>query len=252
MKCVVINGTEQRGCTYHLKKIFLDELQPEQLTQFFLPKDAPDYCTGCKVCFNSSETRCPHYEKVNPIWQAMLEADLIVFAYPVNALRAPGHIKSLLDHLANHWFLHRPDPRMFNKTAVIITKSQSIGISSRAAQKDVRASLNWLGIPRVKGIAFGMLGDMFWNEIPAKRRHGFERRMRAFARRFQHMKPAKMSLRTRFYFHLCKLLRTRILKKTTKEKALDPDSQHWIGQGWITQHEQYWIDLQASKTDYSY
>ena len=94
MKCVVINGTEQKGCTYMLKEIFLDELKPEQLSEFYLPKDAPDYCTGCKLCFMKGESLCPHHKKVAPIWQAMLEADLIVFAYPVYVLRTPGHVKA--------------------------------------------------------------------------------------------------------------------------------------------------------------
>ena len=94
MKCLVINGTEQKGCTYNLKEIFLDELKPKELIEFYFPKDAPDYCTGCKTCFMKSETLCPHYKKVEPIWNAMLEADLIVFAYPVYVLRTPGHVKS--------------------------------------------------------------------------------------------------------------------------------------------------------------
>ena len=38
MKCVVINGTEIKGCTYNLKEIFLDELKPSHLTEFFCPK----------------------------------------------------------------------------------------------------------------------------------------------------------------------------------------------------------------------
>jgi len=46
MKCVVINGTEQKGCTYNLKEIFLDELKPKQLTEFYLSKDAPPILYG--------------------------------------------------------------------------------------------------------------------------------------------------------------------------------------------------------------
>jgi multimeric flavodoxin WrbA len=232
MKCVVINGTEQRGCTYNLKEIFLDELKPHDLTEFYLPKDAPGYCAGCKLCFVQSETLCPHYNKVNPIWQAMLEADLIVFAYPVYVLRAPGHIKSFLDHLGVHWSVHRPDPRMFNKTAVIIT--QSIGSPNGAAQKDVKTSLNWLGVPKVKRIAFGMMEDVFWDNISEKRKQGFERKMRAFAKQFHTVKPANRSLKTRFTFQICKMLQTYIVKKTPKNKALSVDAQYWIDQGWIT------------------
>lgn len=234
MKCVVINGTEQRGCTYNLKEIFLDELRPGQLTEFYLPKDAPDYCTGCKLCFLNSETLCPHYNKVNPIWQAMLDADLIVFAYPVYVLRTPGHIKSFLDHLGVHWFAHRPDPRMFNKTAAIIT--QSIGAPNKAAQKDVKTSLNWLGIPRVKRIGFGMIENTFWDKISETRRQGFERKIRAFAKQFTNLQPAKKSLTNRFYFQLCKMLQTSLSKKTPEGQELSADLQHWIDQGWVTRN----------------
>ncbi|WP_207204781.1 NAD(P)H-dependent oxidoreductase [Miniphocaeibacter massiliensis] len=37
---------------------------------------------------------------VQPIWNKMLESDLIIFAYPVYVLRAPAQVKSLLDNLA--------------------------------------------------------------------------------------------------------------------------------------------------------
>ena len=204
MKCVVINGTEQRGCTYNLKEIFLDELKPDELIEFYLPKDAPGYCTGCKQCFMKSETLCPHYTKVNPIWQAMLESDLIVFAYPVYVLRTPGHVKSLLDHLGVHWCAHRPNPRMFDKTAAIIT--QSIGAPNNGAQNDVKTSLNWLDVPRVKKIGFGMMEGVVWDKISLKRRQGFEAKIRAFAREFRNIKPASRSLKTGFIFRMCKMM----------------------------------------------
>ncbi|HHT25150.1 MAG TPA: NAD(P)H-dependent oxidoreductase [Clostridiaceae bacterium] len=231
MKCVVVNGTEQKGCTYNLKEIFLDELKPRQLTEFYLPKDAPNYCTGCKLCFVKSETLCPHYQKVEPIWQAMLEADLIIFAYPVYVLRAPGHVKSLLDHLGVHWFAHRPDPRMFNKTAVIIT--QSIGAPNKEAQKDVKTCLNWLGVSRVKKIGFGMMEGVIWNEISEARRAKFERKIRKFARQFHDLTPANRSLKTKFIFQMCKMMQTLLSKKTPEGQELSPDLQHWIDNGWV-------------------
>jgi multimeric flavodoxin WrbA len=44
----------------------------------------------------------------------MTDVDLIVFAYPVYALRAPGQVKALLDHFAVHWMVHRPKSEMFS------------------------------------------------------------------------------------------------------------------------------------------
>lgn len=231
MKCVVINGMEQRGCTYNLKEIFLSELKPTELKEFYLPKDAPGYCTGCKTCFTRSESLCPHYEKVNPVWQAMLEADLIVFAYPVYVMRAPGHVKSLLDHLGVHWFAHRPDPKMFDKTAVIIT--QSIGAPNKDAQKDVKTSLNWLGVSCVKQIGFGMVESVIWNEISEKRRADFENKIRAFAKQFHDLKPAKKNFKTKFFFGMFKRIQTSMLKKIPEGQKPSPDLQHWIDQGWV-------------------
>ncbi|MEL3908817.1 MAG: NAD(P)H-dependent oxidoreductase [Treponemataceae bacterium] len=231
MKCVVINGTEVKGCTYNLKEIFLDELKPTELVEFYFPKDAPSYCTGCKLCFTKGEKFCPHYKKVAPIWQVMTEADLIVFAYPVYVMRAPGQIKSFLDHLGVHWFAHRPKPVMFNKTAVIIT--QSIGASNRAAQQDVKTSLNWLGVSRVKQIGFGMMEGVIWNEISEKRRGVFEKKLRSFARRFNKLQPAKKSLKVKLLFTMCKMMQTSLLKKTPEGQELSADLQYWIKQGWV-------------------
>lgn len=174
MHCVVINGTGVRGSTYQLKEIFLDELQPEQRTEFYLPADAPDYCVGCKLCFLESETRCPHSDKVQPIWQAMLEADLIVFAYPVYVLRTPGHVKSLLDHLGVHWFAHRPEPVMFRKKAAIITQSASA--PNRGAQKDVVTSLQWLGVSEIRKIGFGI--GLGWDGVPETKRNEIKSKRR--------------------------------------------------------------------------
>lgn len=235
MKCLVINGTEIRGCTYNLKNMFLDELKPSELTEFYLPKDAPKYCTGCKRCFLESELNCPHSDSVLPIWEAMIEADLILFAYPVYVLRAPGHVKSLLDHLGVHWFPHRPDPRMFTKTAVIIT--QSIGAPNGAAQKDVKTSLEWLGVSKIEKIGFGMMEDTDWHKISDERKRKFELKIRKFTRRFKNIKPRTKSLKTRLYFQMCKKMQETVLKKLTPGEEPGTDLQYWIDNGWILSNQ---------------
>ncbi len=111
MNIVVINGTEIRGCTYQIKEAFLSELREHRIQEFYLPKDGPSFCVGCKKCFFEGEEACPHTEKTMPIWNAMLAADVIVFAYPVYVMRAPGQIKTLLEHFACHFMMHRPRPR---------------------------------------------------------------------------------------------------------------------------------------------
>lgn len=231
MKVVVINGKEIKGCTYNLKQMFLEELKPEEVVEYYLPKDGPDFCKGCKTCFMKGEHLCPHYEKVNRIWESMLDADLIVFAYPVYVLRTPGHVKTLLDHFGVHWCAHRPEPKIFSKSAAIIT--QSIGAPNRQAQKDVKTSLNWLGISHVKCIGFGMMEGVIWNEISLKRRNKFRKRIAKFASKFKNLKPRKLRMPSKLYFKLCKMMQNGLLKKTPDDEDLSLDVKHWIKNGWI-------------------
>jgi multimeric flavodoxin WrbA len=52
MKITVINGTEIKGCTYHIKESFLETLRDDnEITEFYLPKNLPHFCCGCKNCF---------------------------------------------------------------------------------------------------------------------------------------------------------------------------------------------------------
>lgn len=231
MKITVITGTEVKGCTWHLKETFLSELRDgNEIQEFYLPRDNPQFCRGCKICFFVNESKCPHADKVMPIWDSMVNSDLIVWAYPVYVLRTPGHVKTLLDHFGCHWMVHRPEPKMFTKTAVVLT--QSIGAPNGSAQDDVATSMSWLGVPRVKRLGFGMIDGVIWEELKPKRREKFIRKTKAFARSLKKLKPAKgLSLKGKFFFEICKAMQKYLLKKTDKPSA---DGQYWIDQGWIT------------------
>lgn len=229
MRIVVINGTEVKGCTYHIKESFLEVLREgNEITEFCLPKDSPHFCCGCKLCFFKSERLCPHAKYIQPIWEAMLAADLLVFAYPVYVLRAPGQLKALLDHLGCHWMAHRPDPRMFTKRAVILT--QSIGASNRAAQSDVATSLTWLGVSDIGRLGFGMYEGAVWAELSEKRRSRIIEQTQRFARRYREPKQARMGIRVRGYFTFCRLLHQNLLRH---EESPSADNRHWLEQGWI-------------------
>ena len=65
MKITVINGTEKHGITYKLKEIFLDELRGDaDITEFYLPRDCPEFCAGCTTCFLHDEHKCKDAEYV--------------------------------------------------------------------------------------------------------------------------------------------------------------------------------------------
>jgi multimeric flavodoxin WrbA len=233
MKITVITGTGQKGCTYQIKECFLQVLGPgHEITEFYLPKDLPDFCCGCKNCFFISEERCPHALHVMPIWKSMLESDLIVFASPVYALRTTGQMKSLLDHLCVHWMVHRPEEQMFHKKAVILTNA--IGPFQSGAQKDIATSLKWLGISHIRKQGIGLMEGIVWNDLSLKRRNAIISKISRLAKKYKNQTYARQGMNVRLRFALCRMLHQIT---ADKEKILSADNQHWIQKGFIKSHE---------------
>lgn len=229
MKIAVINGTPMKGVTHRMKEAFLQSLSGQNEVSEFYPDDLPGFCVGCKSCFISGEEKCPHFAKKAPVWDALLQSDLLVFAYPVYALRAPASIKSLLDHLCVHWMVHRPEPAFFEKTGVIITNS--VGAPNGAAQKDVKTSLNWMGLSRVYSCGAAMMGDVFVDKMTAKHKNMLEKKMKRLARRVQNLPPHRhMGFKVGLYFSMAKL-QHKILLKAEDTPSLD--SAHYRKHGWI-------------------
>ena len=229
VKIVVINGTEHKGCTYQIKEAFLSVLRAgNEIIEFYLPKDLPHFCTGCKTCFFKDENLCPHAEYTMPIWKAILQADLLIFAAPVYALRTPAQMKALLDHFCCHWMVHRPDQAMFIKRAVILTNS--IGASNRSAQKDLATSLQWMGVSDVSSLGFGLMEGVVWDELSDKRRNKIKAKTANLAKKYATYQPGRKGLKVRVLFFISKLLHQAVLKK---EEIPSADNQHWIKNGWI-------------------
>ena len=231
MKIAVLNGTSVKGVTYTMKEEFLKHLREGNEIVEFYPEDFPAFCVGCKSCFLRGEEQCPHFAAKAPVWDALLGADLLVFAYPVYALRAPASIKSLLDHLCVHWMVHRPEPALFEKTAVIITNS--VGAPNGAAQRDVKTSLNWMGLSRVYTCGAPMMGDIFVEHMTGKHRRMLERNMKRLADNVREVRPRRrMSLKVRVLFSMAKLQHKLVLKT---EETPSLDNAHYIKHGWISE-----------------
>jgi multimeric flavodoxin WrbA len=118
MKTCLIHGTMRKGSTYHITKMILDKLDSDlnnEVTEFFLPKDMPNFCVGCYQCIFKGEQLCPHASSVNKIHQAMVDADLIIITSPVYVFDVSGQLKAMFDHFGYQWMSHRPNKTMFNK-----------------------------------------------------------------------------------------------------------------------------------------
>lgn len=230
MKIVVINGTEIKGCTYQIKEIFLEQLtKGNEIQEFYLPRDMPHFCCGCKTCFMKSELKCPHAGHVMPIWNAVLAADLLVFTSPTYAMRTTGQMKALLDHFPCHWMVHRPEEKMFSKKAVVM--ANAIGPVTGGAIKDITTSLSWLGVSDIKTLGIGLMEGVIWEELSDKRRKIIAHKARKLAMPYTKDYKARKGIKVRAKFEMCKFMHKKFI---TKEGELSADDRHWVDKGWIS------------------
>ena len=144
--------------------MFLAEFKDKaNITEYYLPKDCPSFCTGCLSCTLKGESTCKDAEYIGKIDKSLLEADLIVMTSPAYVFHATGAMKAFLDHFAYRWIPHRPAPEMFGKRAVIIT--QCLGSGTKSAAKDMKHSLSWWGISKIGIFTGALMSDIVWEKL---------------------------------------------------------------------------------------
>lgn len=226
MKAVVINGALHKGSTYEIGRQFLAELgfKDSDIKDFFLPKDMPSFCIGCGNCFMKSEELCPHKSTLQPIITAMDNADLIVFTSPVYVLHTTGQMKTFLDHFGYRFIIHRPNPLMFNKTALII--STAAGSGMKGAMKDIKDSLSFWGVGRI--FTYGKaVYSIKWDGVSDKTRTKIDQDVKKFsAKILKTINKTGPSVKVRFLFYAM-----RFTNKHFSFNKLDRD--YWHEKGWL-------------------
>ncbi len=231
MNITIINGTEKHGVTYHLKEIFLAEFKDKaSITEFYLPKDCPNFCKGCISCIVKGENTCKDAEYIQKIDKSLLEADLIVMTSPAYVFHATGAMKVFLDHFAYRWMPHRPAPEMFQKRAVIIT--QCLGAGAKSAAKDIKHSLSWWGISKIGIFTGALMGDIVWDKLTEKKQEELTRKIKKLSRKFAYIdytKPAHTNLITKFKFSFCRMMQKSLHKKDSEYL----DGKYWAEHGYL-------------------
>lgn len=153
MKIVMIHGQNHAGSTCMVARELARKVGGE-IREFFLPRDFDAPCLGCYTCFQTDLTHCPHYQKLEPLAAAILEAELLILESPVYVYHATGQMMSFLDHFGTWWIVHRPRPEMAKKQAVVISTAAGGGMKSTA--KDMADSLEMWGVRKVYRLGFGV------------------------------------------------------------------------------------------------
>lgn len=221
MKTVIIMGQNHKGSTYHTARMIADKTGGE-VTEFFLPRDFGEFCTGCTTCFLKSETLCPHYKKLEPITDAIDEADVIILASPVYVYHATGAMKALLDHYGYRWMVHRPDGRMFTKQGVCVCTAAGAGCGS--ALKDMADSLFFWGVAKTYKLGMGIAAPN-WDSISTKKKAAIEKKTSAIAKRLKAgYGKVQPGIKTKGFFFIMHLM---------QRNGFNPrDVQHWKDNGW--------------------
>ena len=231
MKITVINGTERHGVTYRLKEMFLSEFEGmADITEYYLPKDCPDFCIGCTSCFLKGEHTCKDADKIGSIEKSLLEADLIVMASPAYVFHATGAMKVFLDHLGYRWMPHRPAAEMFGKRAVILT--QCLGAGAKSAAKDMKHSLSWWGISQIGVFTGKLMGDIIWDKPPQKKQSELTSKVKRLSQKFariDYTKAARTNFITKVKFLFCRLIQ-KSLHQADPEYL---DGKYWDEHGWL-------------------
>lgn len=221
MKITIIYGQNHKGSTYYTANMLAKKLGGK-IVEFFLPRDFSSSCTGCTMCFMDNETRCPHYENLNPITKAIDDADIIIFASPVYVYHVTGPMKTLLDHYGYRWVLHRPQEKMFGKQAVCI--STAAGGGTRSTNKDMADSFyNW-GISEIYRLGINVMATSASRLTEAKKEKIDKATTRLAKKIMRNYGRKKTSLKVKANFYLARFLHT----KNWAEK----DVEFWHEKGW--------------------
>lgn len=227
--CVVHGSPRRGGNTDQMMREFKKKLEnydhAATYTEFFLPKDCPEFCKGCLACVMKSEKSCPHAATIQPIVDALCDCDGMVFSSPVYVMDCTGEMKVLLDHLAYIYAVHRPKKELYTKSAVIL--STTAGAGTKYAISTIKRSMSFWGVSRIRALGVAIMAESF-DKIPEKRKKTVEQKLQSVARGFfgDCQKKTGTAPKEWLWFSAMKIMNKR-------GGLAETDRKYWEQQGWL-------------------
>ena len=222
MKIVIIHGQSHKGSTCMVARELAAKVGGE-LREFFLPRDFHQSCLGCYTCFQTDLSHCPHYNELEPLVTAILEADLLILASPVYVYHATGPMMSFLDHFGTWWVVHRPLADMSRKQAVAIATAAGGGMKSTV--RDMADSLEMWGIRKVYQLGFGVQATKP-DEIPDRIRQTIHTKTDRLAGQIRKNAGKRgCNRRAKKWFYLMRFAHKHF-------PPMEPDHGYWATNGW--------------------
>lgn len=231
MNVLTIIGTPHKGNTRAIVDLFLNEFENENNTfdEIVLPNDFNNMCYGCANCILKGENTCPHFSEINNIVEKIEKADLIILASPVFVGSCTGGLKSLLDHLAYMWLVHRPKECMFNKVGLIITTAGGSGVKQTV--KLLKSNLFYWGVPKIYNYGVTTM-KMGGNYCDYKNKEKIKKKVNKKSNKIKKsLSNNKVGFKTKFFFKLFGL--------TQKKGWNKVDVEYWKEKGWLNGKKPY-------------
>lgn len=222
MKIVIIHGQSHKGSTYRIAYNLALKIGGD-IKEFFLPKDFGEFCIGCTRCFLETEKKCLHFDKLNPITEAIDSTDVIILASPVYVMHVTGSMKAFLDHYGYRWMAHRPEKIMFSKQGVCISTAAGAGMKS--ANKDMADSLFFWGVAKI--YKYGKaVSAINWQDVSEKNKKNIDKALSSIAKKItKKYGKEKPGIKTKLMFNIIRLLQKKGWNKT--------DMDYWQERGWL-------------------
>ena len=99
MKVFVINGSPkgERSNSFQLTKAFLEGLNEKDVTIADLNRLNISKCLGCFNCWKKTPGKCVIHDDMNDLLPHLINADLVVWSFPLYYYSVPGLLKNFID-----------------------------------------------------------------------------------------------------------------------------------------------------------
>ncbi len=224
MHIVLIHGQNHKGSSYHIGRMMAEKIAGENvITEFFLPRDLPRFCTGCYRCIED-ERKCPYYTEKRAIMEKVEQADLLIFTTPTYCMHASAPMKAFIDLTFTYWMVHKPRQCMFEKRALII--STAAGMGTKTAIKDIRTTLEYWGIPSIRTYGLSVQASS-WEQVSGKNKARIDRDTSRLAEKLSLCGKPHVPVKTKMLFAVMRMMQQKDWGSGPAEKA------YWQEQGWL-------------------
>ena len=225
MKVTLIHGQNHKGSSYNIGKMLVDKInKANEVKEFFLPQDLGNiFCVGCYKCIKKTEA-CPYFAQKQNIMESVLDSDLIILTSPTYCMMPSAPLKAFIDLTFTYWMVHRPDERMFNKKAVVI--STAAGSGAGKVTKDIANVLFFWGIPKIRRLGFALQAEN-WESVAQKKKDKIQKVIAKLAVDFSGNKKVRVGFKTRFMFNIMRMMQKNGMGSSPEEK------EYWQTKGWL-------------------